>query len=43
MTKLNVNILKESGYYGHVISKKMPKDMDNRLYTMSSLNRWVYN
>ena len=37
MTKLNVNILKESGYYGHVISKKMPKDMDNRLYTMSHL------
>jgi len=37
MTKLNVNILKESGYYGHVISKKMPKDLDNRLYTMIHL------
>ena len=37
MTKLNVNILKESGYYGHVISKRMPKDLDNRLYTMIHL------
>ena len=37
MTKLNVNILKEAGYYGHVISKRMPKDLDNRLYTMIHL------
>lgn len=37
MVKLNVNILKEAGYYGHVISKRMPKDLDNRLYTMIHL------
>jgi hypothetical protein len=37
MTKLNVNVLKEAGYYGHVISKRMPKDLDNRLYTMIHL------
>ena len=37
MTKLNTSILKEAGYYGHVISKRMPKDLDNRLYTMIHL------
>ena len=33
----NLDILKEEGYYGHVISKKLPKGLDNRLYTMLHL------
>jgi hypothetical protein len=33
----DLDILKEEGYYGHVISKKLPKGLDNRLYTMSHL------
>jgi len=37
MAKLNIKVLKEAGYYGHVISKRMPKDLDNRLYTMIHL------
>ena len=37
MTNLNINVLNEAGYYGHVISKRMPKDLDNRLYTMIHL------
>ena len=30
-------LLKEEGYYGHVISKKLSKDIDNRLYTLIHL------
>tara|TARA_R110002020_G_scaffold111841_1_gene257841 strand:- start:3455 stop:4411 length:957 start_codon:yes stop_codon:yes gene_type:complete len=30
-------LLKESGYYGHVLSKKLPKGLDNRLYTLISM------
>lgn len=37
MTKLNINVLKEAGYYGHVITRKLPKELDNRLYTMIHL------
>ena len=33
----NLDILKEEGYYGHVISKKLPKGLDNRLYSMLHL------
>jgi len=33
----DLDILKEEGYYGHVISKKLPKGLDNRLYTMLHL------
>ena len=35
--KHNLDILKEEGYYGHVISRKLPKGLDNRLYTMLKL------
>ena len=37
MTNLNINVLNEAGYYGHVITRKLPKDLDNRLYTMIHL------
>ena len=37
MHKDNLEILKEEGYFGHVISKKLPKGLDNRLYTMVNL------
>jgi len=30
-------LLKESGYYGHVLSKRLPKGLDNRLYTLISM------
>lgn len=33
----DLDILKEEGYYGHVISEKLPKGLDNRLYTMLHL------
>lgn len=33
----DLGILKEEGYYGHVISEKLPKGLDNRLYTMLHL------
>ena len=32
-----IELLKESGYYGHVLSKRLPKGLDNRLYTLISM------
>ena len=32
-----LELLKEAGYYGHVITKKLPKELDNRLYTLIHL------
>ena len=31
---INMLYLFESGYYGHVLSKNLPRDLDNRLYTI---------
>ena len=35
MKELIKKILTEEGYYGHVITKQLPQDLDNRLYTLS--------
>jgi|ETNvirnome_6_100_1030635.scaffolds.fasta_scaffold01138_16 predicted kinase len=35
MKTLIKKILAEEGYYGHVITKELPQDLDNRLYTLS--------
>ena len=32
-----IQLLKETGYYGHVLSKKLPKGLDNRLYTLINM------
>ena len=34
MRNLIKGLLREAGYYGHVLTRKLPKELDNRLYTM---------